>query len=61
MFQRWGHLGVSLVLKLYFVSCKPMDEVKFVHVSGMWEVVLECIKCGIMLDPKVHPCCHTQF
>lgn len=61
VFQRWGHLGTSLVLKIYFVSCKPMDEVKFVPILDMWEVVLEWIKCGSLLDHKVHPWCHVQF
>lgn len=56
MFQRWKHLGTSLVLKIYFVSRKPV-----VHILDMWEVVLEWIKCGSLLDHKVHPWCHVQF
>ena len=61
VFQRWGHLGTSLVLEVYFVSCKPMDEVNFVQILGMWEVVLEWMRCGSMVDHKVHPGCHVCF
>lgn len=59
IFQGWSHLGTSSVLDMHFVSCKPMDEVKVVQISGTWEVVLECIKCGSMVDHKGHPCCHV--
>lgn len=52
VFQRWGHLDISVVLKLYFVSCKSMNKVKFVHKLDMWEVVLEWIK----LYHKAHTC-----
>lgn len=35
VFQRWEHLGKSLVLEVHFVSCKHMDEVKFMQISVM--------------------------
>lgn len=56
VFQRWGHLSTSLVLEVYFFSCKPMDEVKFVQTLGMGEVVLEWIKCGSMVEHKELSC-----
>lgn len=53
---RNGHLSTSLVLEVYFVSCKTLYEVKFVQILGMLEVSLEWIKCGTWWNTK---CIHT--